>query len=106
MKPSPSNTPCGAHTPGPWEVWRDLNDNSVNVSSTRETGSRFVCLVGRIEAKSEAAVINADARLIAAAPDLLAFAEHCVARFAHGPNANPNDGLLHDGRALLQKVKP
>lgn len=33
--------------------------------------------------------------------DLVAFVQHCIARFEHGPDANPNDGLLHDARAVL-----
>lgn len=30
---------------------------------------------------------------------------HCEARFLHGPDANPNDGLLHDVQKLLRALK-
>lgn len=85
-----------AFTPGTWEVWRDRNDNSVNVSSTRESGSQFVCLVGRVgKDTAEHKTINADAHLIAAAKDLLAACERAI----YDLKGREHDGYLRDAIA-------
>ena len=59
------------HTPGPWMVWQSKQDNSLNVAAVKDRA--FICEVGKIaEDDSDADTIRADARLIAAAPELLA----------------------------------
>jgi len=47
-----------------------------------------------------------NARLIAAAPDLLAACKYALARFTHGPDAitNPNDAIVDDLRAAIAKA--
>ena len=34
--------------------------------------------------------------------DMKTVLKHMLARLEHGPNANPNDGLLHDVRKVLK----
>ncbi len=45
------------------------------------------------------------AHTFAAAPDLLAFAKHALARLQHGPDANPNDGLLSDALDVIARAE-
>lgn len=61
------------HTTGPWHIWRDRNDNSLNVSGSRDDGYPFVCMIARDGDPRELGhdTKEADARLISAAPDLL-----------------------------------
>lgn len=59
------------HTPGPWIVWQQRSDNSINVSA--EKGRAFVCEVGKIAGEEyNDENVRADANLIAAAPALFA----------------------------------
>lgn len=57
------------HTPGPWEVWPNSQNGQLCIShhETQSNLQRAVCEVDRMDA--------ANARLIAAAPDLLAALE-------------------------------
>lgn len=48
-------------------------------------------------AKEIVAALNDRTRMVEAL-------RHCEARLLHGPDANPNDGLLHDVKALLASI--
>ena len=65
------------HTPGPWEVTEDLMHVYAPDTDTAITNDRSFCYPNHAEAE-------ANARLIAAAPELLAAceaAEQCIADF-------------------------
>lgn len=66
------------HTPGPWRIDEDSDDFPV-VVGPRKGARRFgvegewdICLMDKDEDPSRRGVIMANARLIAAAPDMLA----------------------------------
>lgn len=63
-----------SHTPGPWKVGADSGwapwSDSIEVAADRES----VCFTAGINAETQ----KANARLIAAAPDLLAIAKECL----------------------------
>ena len=74
------------HTPGPWRV------ESLNAVKIRDGNGDYVCLLGRFSEKTNTEipieVVAANARLIAATPDLLEAAENVrVEEF----NANISD---------------
>lgn len=66
-----NNTP--KHTPGPWRLMNSHKAGFLNVYTTHDTGeleaTDFICEIGP-GARNEGE-INANARLIAAAPELL-----------------------------------
>ena len=86
------------HTVGPWVVWRDRNDNSLNVSNSREHGSEFVCMIGRGESTPN---MDADAKLISTAPDLL---DACEVALGHLTGGMDGDWRNCDAPALLRDV--
>jgi len=83
------------HTPGPWRI----NDHS------RDEGCFYIeadhAGVASVFADEPAA--GANARLISAAPDLLAALEHMVALFNSGAWSHAN---IKDARAALAKANP
>ena len=92
------------HTPGPWEAHTHY-DNSVSVRHYLGMGlNQPVCemLPGQTPAER-----NANARLIAAAPDLLAALEEMAAVFGwQSPNANPAvDAAIAAAHAAIAKAK-
>ncbi len=66
------------HTPGPWEHWGDL----VSVAEPQIGAGNIIC----VEPPTERSAANwpANARLIAAAPDLLGALESLVENLIHG----------------------
>lgn len=97
MANSPS-TENATHTPGPWHAQNWTRHAAATVlvdDALAVTGKRVIADCGT----------EADARLIAAAPDLLKLAYHIVSRLEYGPGSNPNDGLLHDARAVIAKAR-
>ena len=67
----------GKHTPGPWEIWPHSKNRQLCVGHLESHSNlvRAVCEVDPDDA--------ANARLIAAAPDLLAAAETLLAEYEH-----------------------
>lgn len=59
------------HTPGPWTIEEYGDDESPTLVIHKNTESR-VCFMATPGSHGDPAIIEADARLIAAAPDLLA----------------------------------
>lgn len=80
------------HTPGPWTVEGPL----VKVES--EHGVVAVIATGTLQAASPIGVIRANARLIAAAPDLLAACEQAI----YALKGREHDGFLRDA---IKKAK-
>ena len=67
------------HTPGPWAVERPYNEPGIYVTGANpRTSNPLIC---RLMDQAQAPEGEANARLIAAAPDLLALVE----RMAHVP---------------------
>lgn len=58
------------HTPGPWSIVEYGDDECPTLVIHKDTESR-VCFMATPGSNGDPAVIEADARLIAAAPDLL-----------------------------------
>ena len=85
------------HTPGPWTMgWE---------GAVREPGLGRPCVgtTGYADWVGPHGS-EADARLIAAAPDLLAALEHARARLVHTHGVNPNDGLHSEIDAAIAKA--
>lgn len=83
----------GQHTPGPWQVQKEALPNRVGITATN---GRFITwtMGGAPNSESEA-----NARLIAAAPDLLEALEVICREFANG---HP---LIQQGRAAIAKAR-
>lgn len=85
------------HTPGPWYVGReDENTGEIEVNSD---GRPYVCLVlpGAIDE-----VTPANARLIAAAPELFDFARDYISAYQNGFDGD--DHLMLLAKSLVAKV--
>lgn len=67
------------HTPGPWTVVKNGNINSLVRYSDGENAS-YVAQCNDMQLCPEHGTVEANARLIAAAPGLLAALQLCVAR--------------------------
>ena len=59
-----------AHTPGPWTIEEYGDDDAPSLVIHKDTESR-VCFMATAGSHGDPARIEADARLIAAAPDML-----------------------------------
>jgi hypothetical protein len=99
---------AGNHTPGPWVVWSP--NEFGNPSIGRESGPSLA-IVFRSNHEAE---LEANARLIAAAPDLLAALEHAEyaltrwAMYGHSdrpPEQYRADEWARDARAAIAKAK-
>lgn len=91
------------HTPGPWEA-HTYGDKSVSVRHYLGMGlNQPVCEMHPGKTPAER---NANARLIAAAPELLAALEEMTATFGwQAPNANPAvDASIAAARAAINKA--
>ena len=90
------------HTPGPWRL--NAGNETLVMGSNQRPIARAECggIAGIGLAEAEA-----NARLIAAAPDLLAALEEMAAVFGwQSPNANPTvDAAIAAARALLARIK-
>lgn len=98
-----------AHTPGPWVLGNENND-----CCDVDTGKTTISL-DRLEPRSCVTIIDRDemlanARLVAAAPDLLAALQTMVSVVGAQDASGPDDGSLvalamaHD--AITKAVKP
>ena len=81
------------HTPGPWQL--------MNGSIVGKSPELRVCMI--TSAMKDKAVTNADARLIAAAPELLA-ALHQIIVHADQGGLNANSSSIDVARALLARL--
>ena len=84
------------HTPGPWVVARNTPDAGYSVRTDGEGSFRWIAaMAGKGDTDA------ANARLIAAAPELLAMLKRMIGAAEHG-----RDGLaLDDAKALIAKAE-
>ena len=75
------------HTPGPWVVHPTAHHPAVRSVGTSDTGPRRICTVGSMNGNP---VDKKNARLIAAAPDMLAALQGYVDAFEHHLITNTN----------------
>lgn len=77
-----NNASAGAaHTPGPWVVWQDYSSETFVVANPPDEGQPFRGQL--IASRTNCPDWTANARLIAAAPDLLAQLQHALAFIEH-----------------------
>ena len=93
----PTATERTQHTPGPWEV-----SPYGNITSKSLTVAKVEQMPGNYESEKQA-----NARLIAAAPDLLVALEQCVPIIVSHANATFGDGVLtlQVARSAIAKAK-
>jgi hypothetical protein len=85
-----------AHTPGPWNIGRDIHDNRIGIGS--ESGVVVYAPMGKDAMKAGVQSIE-DARLIAAAPEMLeALKAHDKYMFDAGYDG-PQSKVLHPNAA-------
>lgn len=90
-----------SHTPGPWRLWTGETDASVNVVNGE---GEYVCLAGREAPKlDDKDRIRADARLIAAAPNLLTACRLALTRLDDGTEVSA--AIAKHLRAAIAKAE-
>lgn len=92
------------HTPGPWVVHPTALHPAVRSVGQAEIAPRRICTVGSMNGSP---VDERNARLIAAAPELLEALQGLVAvldRQLHSPHAAPRASPLGRARAAIQKA--
>ena len=82
------------HTPGPWTV---TLSNDARKESRIVGADETTVVAGRFP-------LSTDARLMAAAPDLLAALQKLVRAVDRLPGNNPLDGLADGARAAINKA--
>jgi len=92
------------HTPGPWEIsrWKDArlaNGFETVISDSRGHGLVTFCQKGKNKK------VEANARLIAAAPDLLAALENALAESVGQPSRRISREGLDDIRAAIAQAR-
>lgn len=85
------------HTPGPWSVEEYGDDDYPNLVIHRDTETR-VCFMATPGSHGDPARIEADARLIAAAPDML----EALTRSLNWLCSYPGGGTLRPGGPVEQ----
>ena len=102
--PTPATTqprPAAKHTPGPWE----MNGSSIETTATK------TAVVGWTNTDDDTNGGNAEAnaRLIAASPELLRELKKCVAAIQKWGKAHPESGgwtgLIHGGLKAIAKAE-
>lgn len=93
------------HTPGPWALHPTALHPAVRSVGTPDTGPRRICTVGTMNGNP---VDKANARLIAAAPELLAALQALVgwedAEIKHFGATRPDDWIMDGARAAIAKA--
>lgn len=108
VTPQSPRYPAGQHTPGPWTIVKESNDAIIRYSD-----GELVSYVARIYDTAlcaEHGTIDANARLIAAAPEMRVFVERAGRLFAEMlDGATPDSGILAEwldaSRALLARIE-
>lgn len=98
------------HTPGPWELQRE--DGTIYVQATyagdgvtTQGGTYTICqLAVGFGVSGTSVEADATARLIAAAPELLAFVQE-VARCGYTVNRDAAVQITNDARALIARLE-
>lgn len=85
------------HTPGPWRT------NGPRVYRDDLDGATLICEALPLDYDASGAERRANARLIAAAPELLAAAHRCIA--ALEANGAPNCEAVKELRAAISKTE-
>ena len=94
-------TDTATHTPGPWTIDRYAGEPDNYAYFQAPHWGNFAQAVVRMEGDNEDCPIGlANARLIAAAPELLAALQACLAV----PNKNRPDYIWDDARAAIAKA--
>lgn len=98
------------HTPGPWTVVKNGNSKSLVRYSDGENVT-YVAQCNDMQFCPEHGTVEANARLIAAAPELLAalenLFEHCAMMHKHwgeASNAKEAEAAIQAGRAAIAKA--
>lgn len=92
-----------AHTPGPWYVDKVDDRCAFNVFPHGGT-SALVQVAGPDGAHPYALAAQANARLIASAPQLLTTLQRLLGAIDRLPGNNPLDGLADEARAAIAKA--
>lgn len=90
------------HTPGPWRVQKTLGCKDITSDERDEYGNKsLICTTAGREERED----RANARLIAAAPELLAACKQALACLNHAPRFSTPQGVdSYDTAALLDRV--
>lgn len=89
------------HTPGPWRYWSCRKDDSC---PPMYDYVQFANPKGHVFRAPLLYLTEADARLIAAAPDLLLSLREFIARSEHGRLRFDEDHPIHAARAAIAKA--
>lgn len=91
------------HTPGPWrvEIWNYSGRDTVPTIQTDSDAVAQTCHLWR-DGRDDSEEVAANARLIAAAPELLAFVQDAAGPF--GTDGDP-ENWGYRARALLAKLE-
>jgi len=89
-----------AHTPGPWEFVQ-AGSGDFPTWNVRLNDRGFI----RLPATADMAVMDADARLIAAAPELLALAYQYANDMRYPPTADSRARRLAAAQAVIAKAE-
>lgn len=96
------NSKQATHTPGPWTVVRNGDSNALIRYSDGENAS-YIAQCNDLQLCPEHGTVEANARLIAAAPDLLAALEELLAdKYLADPI---NADRMANARAAIAKAK-
>lgn len=84
------------HTPGPWELVKQEDDFEIK---------HKVYFIGSVYDFNQFPENEANARLIAAAPDLLEALEYMIEEATSGQFSNPSEEEIQKARAAIAKAK-
>ena len=93
------------HTPGPWETSVGRSAESRNVVEWWIVGPAGGDAIAYLDTSQPEAEAQANARLMAAAPDLLAVARAFLALPDLGHTSADAAGALYDYRAAIEKAR-
>ena len=92
------------HTPGPWSAGV-RSGNFIDITHSNNQPGAITRALCRVQARqSWVAEAEANARLIAAAPELLAALEAMLEQLSKGPYAFKDSGALYSTRSAVEKA--
>ena len=104
------DTTTTTHTPGPWEIVKDRDSTQSYV--TYRIGRAAISTEKGVTCSNSSALMSveeaeANARLIAAAPDLLEALQDCLALMVNGPDGCADDPIRIEtvARAAIAKAE-